>query len=198
MSKLKLFAVFLIYCNIALGFWGKSKAPESCSGTVFYNNKCQELADLKLGPANKNIVAYLKPENDNQSLIEYEFSLKETKEIKLVKVSPLIHKSKKYLNIEVISNNSPTPIECIINSDKRLIGKHKQTEATIKYPLDTIDRVEFKSCKPEEEHAQLETKKLLDSLNDLVKVINTTDNIKTVRKEAESILKDTNKNVGKE
>ena len=95
MGKLKLLALLITYFNCTFGFWGKSKAPDSCSGKVFYNNKDQELLDLKLGPANKNIVAYLKPEKDLQSLIEYEFNLNDTKELKVVKVSPLIHKSKK-------------------------------------------------------------------------------------------------------
>ena len=189
MSKLKLFVLVSLYSNLIFGLWGKQKTPELCSGTVHYNNKQQELSDVKIGLGNKNITVYLKPDNNTQNLIEYEFNLKDTKEIKVVKVSPLIHKSRKYINIEIYSNNSCQPVQCIMNSDKRLVGKYAKTGATVKFPFDTIDKVEIDACILKKEVTQGEARKLEDNLKEFVTNLDKINDIEELKKEAKKLLK---------
>jgi len=198
MSKLKLFVLVALYSNLTFGLWGKHKAPEHCSGQVYYNNKKQELSEIKIGLGHKNIIAYLKPDNNNQSLIEYEFNLKETNAIKVVKISPLIHKSRKYIHIEIFSNKSSEPVQCIINSDKRLVGKYAKTGATVKFPFDTIDKVEIDACKLEEEVTQEEAKKLLTNLKSFVTSLDTITDLEKLKSEAKELFKKTEKTPNKE
>lgn len=150
----------IVFLNIAIPFFlvnlsQQSSSKKSCSGELFKKSTQEELIDIKIGKSkeistNKNIVVYKLPENQAADLVEYEFSLDQTREIQTVENPSLSFNDEEYFKITVITKNKQ-PVDCIIKKREKLFAKVKETGWSVSYSFDQFDKVVINECITKEE-----------------------------------------------